>query len=105
MLEKEERKLLDEIRDSVKELIEKKFDEYGIDKAYFEFTLKVSILDNNFKKVDEIELFNEESKGYCIFCGKLTYFYISSIDYPELGIIDGGYVCPECLGKLTRKQK
>jgi len=103
MLEKEERDLLDEIRNSVKEVIEKKFNEYNVDKAYFEFTLKVSILDNNFRKVDEIELFNEESKGYCIFCRKFTTFYANTLDYPELGI--NGYICAECLGGLIRKEK
>ena len=103
MLDKEERKLLDEIRDAVKEVIDKKFDEYGIDAGYFEFTLKVSILDSSFRKVDEIELFSEESKGYCIFCRKPTYFYVSTLDYPEIGI--EGYICAECLKKLRDKNE
>ena len=102
-LDKEERKLLDEIRDEVLKLIEKKFDEYGYDKAYFEFILKVNILDDTFKKVEEIELFNEESKGYCVFCRKPTYFYASTLDYPALGI--EGYICAECLEKIRGKNE
>jgi len=100
-LDKEERKILDEIRDKVLKVIEKKFEEYGYDKAHFEFILKVNILDDTFKKVEEIELFNEESKGYCIFCRKPTYFYASILDgYPE-----EGYICPECLKKLRNKSE
>ena len=102
MLDKEERRLLDEVRNAVEEVIEKKFSEYEIDKAYFDFILKVSILDDNFKKVDEIELFNEEEHSYCIFCRKPTYFYISPLNYPGLGV--EGYICVECFNKLRDKK-
>ena len=99
-LNEEERELLNEIREEVLKVIEKKFDEYGYDKAYFEFILKVNILDDSFRKADEIELINEEEKGYCVFCRKPTYFYITSMDYPELKV--EGYICSECFRRLLK---
>jgi len=98
MLNNEEREFLENVRKAVDKAIERVFNKHGVDRAYYEFILKVNILDTNFKKSDEIELINEEGHNYCVFCRKPTYFYISPLNYPELGV--EGYICVECFNKL-----
>ena len=103
MLNNEEREFLEDVRKAVDKTIEKIFDKHGRDRAYYEFVLKVNTLDTNFKKESEVELINEEKNSYCIFCRKPSWFYVSGLDYPELGV--EGCICAECFNKLKKEKK
>lgn len=98
MLDKEEKQVLEEIKEKVKEVIEEKFNKHNLDKAYYEFVFKVNILDENFSKTEEIELINEEkeNKGFCQFCRTSTFYYA---DARYDGV--NGFICPRCLKKLS----
>ena len=87
-----EQKFLNEVKNRVDNLIDKICDEYGFDRAFFEFKLSCSIMNEDFDKYDEVELINDEKPGYCEFCRQKTFFYEN-----------GYYYCPECYKKLINK--
>ena len=98
MLDKEEKNFLEEIKRAVENVINKKFEKYNMDKAYYEFIFKVNILDDNFSKTQEIELINDEKEdiGFCQFCRASTFYYADK-EYDGIN----GFVCPRCLKRYS----
>jgi len=88
----EEKELLNKLGEKINKLIDKELEKYGYDRAGLNFLLKCDILDDNFKKIDEITLI-EDDKNYCVFCRRKTYYYSEELN---------DYVCPCCLMKLKK---
>lgn len=88
----EEKSFLNEVADKVQSLIEKIANKRGVDLAYFEFELRVNILDNNFKKVDE-QVLIATNKNFCDFCRAETYYYDRDTDM---------FLCAGCYKKLKQ---
>jgi len=92
-LTKEELKLLNRIRSKVLRIIEKEFEKAGIDQAYYEFTLKVDLLESaTFRKLGEIILIDDHAR-FCAFCGRKTYYYDYNLHAP---------ICAECYSKINK---
>jgi hypothetical protein len=96
MIDKEETKFLQEIKEKVDHLIDKLCSKYNYDRAYFKFRLTCSLYNGSFSKIDEVELFNDDKPQYCEFCHKETYFYYEDQDI---------FLCAECYGKLGGKNE
>lgn len=93
-LDREEEQFLAEVRKKVDKTIDSLCDKYGFDRAFFNFLLSCEILDNNFRKINEVDLLKDERGGFCDFCGQKTYFMEDDI-----------YYCAECYGKKIKSQK
>jgi len=52
---REEKEFLDGLAEKVDRLIDDEFKRVGLDRAFFDFQLKVSVLNENFTKVGEIK--------------------------------------------------
>lgn len=90
---REEREFILNIANKIGKLLDKEFEKYGYDRAYFEFIIKVNILNENFRKIDEIVLLNEEnsSGGWCEFCREKSYYYDNEMQI---------FLCPKCLKEI-----
>lgn len=73
-MNKEDRSFIEELGKKIDTLIDKECDKTGLDRAYFEFSLKADLLSSNFEKLGSILLLDDH-QGYCSFCGIRTYFY------------------------------
>ena len=93
-INKNEEKFLLEVKHEVNNLIDVLCEKYNFDRAYFNFILKCVLLNEAFQKYDEIVLFDDTDYGFCIFCGKKTYF-----------VEDENFYCAECYGKLKQGGK
>jgi len=93
MIDKEEVNFLQRVKEEVDNLIDKLCNKYNYDRAYFRFKLVCSLFGEDFRKTDEVELFNDDKPRYCEFCGKETYFYYSDQDM---------FLCAECYAKLNK---
>jgi len=91
-LEHDEEKFLMEVCKEVDRVIDKLCDKHGFDRAYFNFLLRCEILDNNFRKIGEVDLLKDDRSGFCDFCGARTYFVEDEI-----------YYCAECYGKMKKE--
>jgi hypothetical protein len=95
MIDEKEADFLQKVKEEVDKLIDKLCDKYNYDRAYFRFKLTCSLLDESFRKIDEIDLFDDNKPHYCEFCGKETYFCYTDQDI---------YLCAECYGKIGGKK-
>lgn len=93
-----DRQFLTDLANAIDKAIDNFFDKEGIDRVYYEFKVYVNILNDNFDKINEVELINDEKEyHYCAFCRKPAYYYDSNL-------VDG-YLCAECYNKLRKQEK
>ena len=90
-VDKEDKEIVDKLRDEFKKAYEKVLDETGVDGAYYEPDIAIWIRNPyTFKHQERVKVMDVES-GQCLFCGEETMHYMSSED---------GFVCPKCHGLL-----
>ena len=88
----EEEEFLYELAEKLDKMIDDEMEKAGFDRAYFEFIVKVNILNDNFEKVSEKYLINDEQEHHwCRFCRAPAYYYIDELE---------GFVCAECYRKV-----
>ena len=85
-----ELEFLNEIRSEVDKVIDKVCKKYGTDRAFYSFVLSCNVYNENLEKLDEILLLDDTPVGFCVFCGKKTYFCEND-----------RYYCLECYSKLV----
>ena len=92
----EEDRILNALAEKIDKLIDKEFEKWNYDRAYFEFVVKVNILNTNFEKVSEKYLINDEQEyHWCRFCRQPAYYYVDELE---------GYVCARCYKKIREVQ-
>lgn len=96
MVTKEDREMLTQIGDKIDALIDKQFEKMALDRAYFNFTVKVDVMDSEFKKTEEMILIDDSEYSFCHFCGAKTFYHDTLL---------GMYLCAECFGKAHPKDK
>lgn len=90
----EDRDLLRQISKEIDSLINKEFEKAGVDRAYFRFKLLVEVLSQEFSKISE-EILMEDDRNFCVFCEKPTEFYDKSRDM---------HLCANCFADINRKK-
>jgi len=80
----------------IDKLIDKEFDRFGIDRAYYAFHLDVDILNDEFNKIREYTLIDDNDFAFCKFCRAKTYYYSDELQ---------GYICPACLRAYKNSRK
>jgi len=80
-----------ELTKRIDQAIDKYFDKIGVDRAYFNFIVKVEELDVELNKQSEITLI-DETQSFCVFCGSRTRYYDTEKGY---------HICAKCFGTLN----
>jgi len=91
---REEKQFLLKLGEKIDKLIDKEFEKEELDRAYFEFLIKVDILNDSFQKYEEMIILDTREKHYCMFCRKEAHYFLDE---------EFGYICAECYSKLKRK--
>jgi len=80
------------LQEEFKKLVEGVASEAGVDLAYYEVKLTVTVLDSTLtQKIYEHVLYDSADHTYCTFCHRETRHYVYEL---------GAHVCPACLGKF-----
>lgn len=91
MITEEELEMLDKIKEDINKIIEKRIEDAGYDRAYFQFNVDVYIWDVEFTDREKFTLIDERDIHICSFCGKPTYYYDTKLEK---------YLCPKCYGEI-----
>ena len=85
---REEQKFINKVAELVDKTIDKAFDREGLDRAFFVFELKCSVLDSGLtSKLGEYTLI-DDNEYFCCFCGEKSMYH-----HPKIK----EYVCSKCL--------
>jgi len=82
--------------EKIDNLIDKEFDKEMIERGYYEFVVKVDILDESFRKKEELTILDTREQHYCLFCKKESHYYCNE---------EGGFLCAECYGKIKGRER
>ena len=92
----EEEKFLLELGEKIDKLIDKEFEKRLIDRAFFDFLVKVNIFNDSFEKFKELTILDTREQHFCMFCRKEAHYYYEK---------EHGYLCAECYSKIFKKEE
>lgn len=87
---------LESLQKKMLKFIEKEAKRHGVDLAYYEFEVKVSVLNNNFELYRELVLVDTREQHFCSFCRKKAHFYYRPLE---------GYLCAKCYVEVMKKEE
>ena len=90
----EERKFMQKLEERINQVIEEVLRSFEYGRAYFEFKMIATTFDQNFNKADEVVVFDDSEKHFCMFCRKEGHYYYEK---------EEGYLCADCYRKLFGK--
>lgn len=87
---------LAEVTESFEGMIKEIAEKIGIDNSYYKFKLSCSVLNENFEKQEEYDLYEEQDYGtFCGFCETKTHFYDNKKQM---------HLCADCYGKILKNE-
>ena len=82
------------LKRKLQKVIDRHFDKYGYDQAYFDIKVTIRELDEVFSPQTEFTLLDTGEHPLCAFCGKPTSYYCAK---------EGLFVCADCYSKICKK--